>query len=340
MPVYHSDRFLEDAILSILHQTYPYFELIIVCSDPTDETKRILEDYQKKDSRIRVVYQEKKGIIFARNTGFTLAKGEFIAVMDADDLSHTERLETQLAYLKDHPDIGIVGSWAKIIDERGKTIKAACPPAKHAVIGWYLLFGNCMVHLTVMMRSSILKKLNGYQQKENGFPEDYDLWTRAFFVTKLANIQQFLGGYRMHTSNNSLDVSAELDRYCAIIQDSMIRRLIGEMGKLFSITMPVLDKDSVFSFTHPVNPERAEFAETLFHAYKMKFNPSKSEISEMNLRISEYLISSSLSVFQHSKSRSRVLLFKSLHYSKTAVIRKILSLISGDFKKYFYTMYY
>ena len=87
MPVYNADQFLEEAIESILNQTFKNFEFIIVSSSPTDKTKEILAKYQEIDQRILVVYQERKGIICARNSGCQLSKGEYIAIMDADDIS-------------------------------------------------------------------------------------------------------------------------------------------------------------------------------------------------------------------------------------------------------------
>jgi glycosyltransferase involved in cell wall biosynthesis len=334
MPVYNADRFLEESINSILNQTYPDFELIIVCSNPTEETRRILACSEKKDSKVYVTYLEKVGIINARNIGCSLARGDYIAVMDADDISLPNRLKIEIAFLESHPDIGIVGSWADIIDESGRTIKKVCPPIDPAAIGWYLLFGNCMVHLTILMRSDLLKKMDCYGPGKNGYPEDYDLWARAFFVTKLANIPEILGKYRMHTNNNSLDVSAEISQYCAEIQDSMVKRISGEIdcfmsGKLLSST-----GTSIFYFNYPVNDIQVDFLESLYLSYIKKYSPSDSEIIEINIRVSQILLSYSWAMFRFSKGKSLNLLLKSLEYSRMAVIKKLISVLWREFKQY------
>lgn len=324
MPVYNADQFLEKSIDSIINQTFPSFEFIIVCSDPTPDTKRILGLYQNTDPRIRVLYQDRKGIIHARNTGCHLARGEYIAVMDADDLSLPHRLETQVRYLDNHPDVGIVGSWAEIIDEHGAAIRRESPPTSHLVIGWYLIFGNCMAHLTVMMRSEVLRKLDYYTSGENGFPEDYDLWVRAFFRTRLANIPEFLGKYRMHQSNNSLDVSATIDRYCAEIQVRMVREIEDGQDCLVSEKMRSQENVSFFQCNRTINSTQVECLENLYRMYLGKYTPSYSEISEINSRLSRIFLSYSLGMLRKSMTKSGILFCKSLRYSKKEAIRQLV----------------
>ena len=337
MPVYNADRFLEESIESILKQTYPNFEFIIVCSNPTNETKRILTKYQKSDARLLIINQEKKGIIFARNFGCQQAKGEYIAVMDADDISLPDRLETQVAFMEKNLDIGIVGSWADIIDERGSVLKNARPPTQHFVIGWHLIFGNCMVHLTAMIRSDVLKKLNYYSQTENGFPEDYDLWTRAFLITKLANIPKSLGKYRMHKSNNSLSISIELQQFCISIQNTLIKQLIGETHHPLLDEMYTVKNSSVFYFRYTINDIQVDFIETFYSNYINKYSLSNSDIKEIKDQISKIMLSYSWSMFHFSIVKSCILLSKSISYSKIAVMKKIFSVLRRVLKRYFDT---
>ena len=326
MPVFYADRFLEESIESILHQTYTDFELIIICSEPSDETKRILTFSEKKDPRVHVTYQEKNGIIHARNTGCSLARGDYIAVMDADDISLPDRLKTEIAFLENHPDIGIVGSWADIIDESGRTIKKVCPPADPVVIGWYLLFGNCMVHLTVLMRSDIQKKMNGYTPGKNGYPEDYDLWARAFFVTRLANIPETLGKYRIHAGGISAAVAAEVPGYCAGIQDDMIRRITGDDAFCRS-GIPAVPGKPVLFFNPAACDAQVRFLEMLYRTYMQRYVPSDTGSAEIRRRVSQTLLSYSWSVFPYSKMRSVSFLSRSLWYSKSAVFRKMIEVI-------------
>jgi glycosyltransferase involved in cell wall biosynthesis len=327
MPVYNADIFLEEAIRSILTQTYSNFEFIIICSSPSDETKRILTKYQKIDTRLLITYQEKKGIIFARNFGCRLATGKYIAIMDADDISVPDRLETQATFMERNPDIGIVGSWVDYIDESGRLVKNFCPPTNHLVIGWHLIFGNCMVHLTAMIRSDIFKELEYYPLSKDGFPEDYDLWARAFLTTKLANIPKSLGKYRMHQSNNSLLITKELHQFCFQIQNKLINQLIEKDHYPLLEKIQFLNNSSIFEFNYTMNDFQVDFIETLYGYYNNKYSPSQGDKKENKAKISLILLSYSWSMFPFSKAKSLNLLFKSLNYSTIAVIRKIISVI-------------
>src|SRR5688500_3733490 len=120
MPVYNGERFLRDAVDSILRQTYRNFELIVVDDGSTDGTSQVLDRYQDQDRRVRVHRHERNGgIVAARNQGCRLAQGRFIAVMDADDISIPERLARQIAFLEANPDIVAVGGWVCTISENG-----------------------------------------------------------------------------------------------------------------------------------------------------------------------------------------------------------------------------
>lgn len=334
MPVYNADNFLEESINSILTQTYQNFEFIIICSSPTEETRRILSKYLELDARITITYQEKKGIIFARNFGCQQAKGEYIAVMDADDISVPERFESQVNFLEKHPDIGIVCSWADYIDDRGMVFKKADPPTNHFVIGWFLMFGNCMFHLTAMCRSDVLIKLGFYTPAENGFPEDYDLWIRAFQMTKLANIPKSLGKYRMHTSNNSLSVSTELQQSCIPLQNMLIGQLLANNHHLLLKEMPSFRNSPIFSFNYPLNDIQVNLIETVYTLYIKKYSLSDSDIKEIKTHISQILLSYSWSMLSFSKSKSLTLFLKSLKYSKIAVIKKIISVPWRNLKEH------
>ena len=99
MPIYKGDEYLSAAVDSILNQTFSDFEFIIICDDPTEKTRQILDKYKQSDSRIRVYYQEREGLVNSLNRGCSLAQGEYIARMDADDISLPERFEKQVKFL-------------------------------------------------------------------------------------------------------------------------------------------------------------------------------------------------------------------------------------------------
>ena len=117
MPVYNGDKYLQEAIESILNQTEGDFEFIIINDGSTDDSPALIDKYRELDSRIKVITQENKGLISSLNTGIDEAKGKYIARMDADDVSLPERFRTQLEYMEKNSKIGACGSWAKVFDE-------------------------------------------------------------------------------------------------------------------------------------------------------------------------------------------------------------------------------
>ena len=275
-----------------------------------------------------VFYQEKKGIIFARNFGCKQAKGEYIAVMDADDISLPARFETQIKFMEKYPDIGIVGTWADVIEENGIMLRTRCQgPTNHFAIGWHLIFCNCMAHLTIMIRSEVLKRLNYYSQADNGFPEDYDLWTRAFFITKIANIPKPLAKYRVHKSNNSLLVSLEMKQFDIQIQHTMVKKILGEFSHPFFDELLVKENSSIFSFNPNVNDIQVNLIETLYRHYINTYSTSNSENKEIRTQISLIFLSYSWRMFQFSKIKSWSLLNKYLHYLQITNMKKMICMI-------------
>ncbi len=120
MSVYNGERFLREAIESILSQTFRDFEFIIVNDGSTDGTAGILNSYALSDSRVRVFEQENMGQCASDNRGCSLARGKYIARMDSDDVSMRDRLERQIAFLENHEKVGLLGGAVEIIDDRGR----------------------------------------------------------------------------------------------------------------------------------------------------------------------------------------------------------------------------
>ena len=191
MSVYNGERFLVECIDSIVNQTFTNFEFIIINDGSTDGTGAILERYAQVDDRIFVHNQENQGLTASLNTGCKLARGEYIARMDGDDISFPDRLAKQVHYMETHPEIGILGTWIEYIGENGERYGQWHTPTQPVLIGWSLIFGTCLAHPTVIMRSDVLESLQ-YYRPEALHVEDYDLWTRASFSTKLANLPEVL----------------------------------------------------------------------------------------------------------------------------------------------------
>ncbi len=201
MSVYNGQRFLRGAIDSILAQTLSQLEFIIVDDGSTDATCEILNSYA--DRRIiRVQNQHNIGLPQSLNKGLSLAIGEYIARMDADDLSMPTRLEQQASFLDATPEVGVVGASIQFIDEAGRpTRKWSCPRGPMAT-KWQLLFNSPLAHPAAMMRRVVIDELPGDHVYDPDpavrQAEDYDLWARLSAITAIANLGDTLLYYRTH----------------------------------------------------------------------------------------------------------------------------------------------
>ncbi len=199
MPVYNAKRFLKEAIESILNQTFPHFEFIIVDDGSTDRTLDLLQQFEKIDSRISVISRPNTGIVGALNDGIEAADGDFIARMDADDIALPDRFSKQLGRMQSDTDLVILGTNFYFIDASGNIVKRGNVPKDHEEIDENILKGNggAIIHPTAMMRRDILMKVGGYREKAQ-FIEDLDLYNRLSRVGKMANLNEVLFKYRIH----------------------------------------------------------------------------------------------------------------------------------------------
>ncbi|AOW99803.1 MAG: glycosyltransferase [Moorea sp. SIOASIH] len=205
MPVYNGTLYLREAVDSILSQTLTNFEFIIVDDGSTDETPRILDNYN--DPRIvRVTNQSNLGIVDSLNRGLKMVRGKYVARMDADDISLPERLRQQVQFLEEHPEIGILGTAITILfDETNRSESTDCYyPSQPGIVRWNLFFNNSqtVAHPTMMVRRIIYEQLKGY---DTTFvhAEDYDFLLRACFHTEITNLPNILLHYRRHGRNVS-----------------------------------------------------------------------------------------------------------------------------------------
>ena len=173
------ERFLKEAIESILNQTLADFELIVIDDASTDSTPRIPVEF--KDDRIRLFRNDcNLGIAGATNRGLAVARGEYVALQDHDDVSLPHRLQTQVDYLGAHPKIALVGSAATRIDERDAVLDTVVEPSDELDLKWELLFGCRFRHMTLMVRRRAILEIGGYCQDASfRFATDYDMLSRA-----------------------------------------------------------------------------------------------------------------------------------------------------------------
>jgi len=201
MPVYNGARFLREAVDSILNQTFQDFELIVVDDGSTDATPRILA--RCRDTRIRVIRQENAGQAVARNRAAREARGQYLAIHDADDVYLPERLETQIRFLSRHPDVQLLGTCAMMVDERGQAVQFLNVPEGHDEIRSLIMERDVFVHPTLLFSKSAFKACGEYRSPFVP-AEDYDLVLRITERFRSANIRKPLVRYRVHTRNVSV----------------------------------------------------------------------------------------------------------------------------------------
>lgn len=222
MAVRDGERFLREAIESVLTQTYAAFELIIIDDASTDRTRAIIESYG--DRRIRLlVNEEPQGLSRSLNRGIREARGRFIARLDADDVAEPERLALQLAFLDRRPEFALVGSWYTIIDEHGRETGRRCVPGDHHEIRWMLGFCNAFAHSAVMIRKAALDVVGLYDESLV-YAMDYDLWLRIAARMRVGNYERFLLRWRMNPRSLTARLSDRTERVGRVTAD-LARRL-------------------------------------------------------------------------------------------------------------------
>lgn len=197
MPAYNADKYIAQAIESVLDQTYKQFELIIINDCSTDNTGKIISSYKKKDNRI-VVITNKKNLKLARslNKGISIAKGKYIARMDADDWSYPDRFNKQTLFMEKHPQVGILGGKMNVCDEHLKIINSRSYSLSDKEIRKKIFFYSPFSHPLIMIRKKILDKVGLYDNLFNP-AEDYELYFRIGQRAKFANLNDVLLKYRV-----------------------------------------------------------------------------------------------------------------------------------------------
>ncbi len=201
MPVYNGEKYLSEAIESVLNQTYNNFELIILNDKSTDSSKEIIQSYQAKDNRIVFVDKtENVGPATLRSEGFDVAKGEFFALLDADDIAMPSRFEKQIRILNNNENIGVCGSWFTTFGEK-MSDKVIQHPENHNQIKVNFLIDCTIGNSTALFRKNVL---DGIRYDKDFVPaEDYHLWSRLITKTQFYIIQESLVRYRIHDTNIS-----------------------------------------------------------------------------------------------------------------------------------------
>ena len=197
MPAYNAERYIDEAVQSILNQSFKDFELIILNDGSTDKTWSIVQKYASKDSRI-VAVSNTKNMKLSRtlNRGINMAKGKYIARMDADDISLSNRLRDQYHFMETHPQVGISGGSMNIIDTSNKVIGKRDYHLSDVDIREHIFKYSPFSHPLIIIRKSVLDKV-GYYNPDFNPAEDYELYFRIGTISQFANLPIVLLRYRV-----------------------------------------------------------------------------------------------------------------------------------------------
>jgi GT2 family glycosyltransferase len=236
MAVRNGAAYLAEALQSIQRQTLLDLELIVVDDGSTDRTPRILADFASGDDRIRVLRLEKSGVSAALNRACAEARSTYLARMDADDVALPERLALQVAFLKAHPDVVVVGGAGIFTDERGLELGVSPYPETDAEVAEILDSGRSpVIHPSVTMARKAFRAVGGYRSIVDG-AEDYDLWLRMSSHGRITNIPEPVLRYRIHDKQHSTrSFEATARATCAALAAARARAR-GERDPLDGVT--------------------------------------------------------------------------------------------------------
>lgn len=197
VPVYNAREFIARAIQSILHQTFTDFELLLIDDASTDDSVEVMRSVAGTDPRARLVLRPHEGYTKVLNFGLAVARGEFVARMDADDIARPNRLAEQVAYLKSHTRCAVVGGHVRCFTRENEPGEVTYYPLTDAEIRRLLPTRSCFAHPATMIRKSALPAGEPYRPPLEP-AEDYDLWLRLSERHDLANIDRVVLDYRIH----------------------------------------------------------------------------------------------------------------------------------------------
>ncbi|MGC4031252.1 MAG: glycosyltransferase [Tepidisphaeraceae bacterium] len=226
LAAYNAEKYLAEAVDSILAQTFTDFELLLIDDGSKDSTPRIVAEYGRRDSRVVPISRPNKGLTRTLNEGIERAAAPLLARMDADDVAEPTRFEKQVAYFNEHPECVCVGSRVTLIDPLGSPIKVTDHALDHATIDAGLIkgIGWSVVHPAAMLRADATRKVGGYREQFKT-SQDLDLFLRLAEVGRLANLAEPLLRYRQHfesVANTKADIQWKLK--AEIVGDAYDRR--------------------------------------------------------------------------------------------------------------------
>ncbi len=275
MPAYNAERFLAEAIESVLAQTWKDFELIILDDGSQDRTREIAQDYARRDARVRLEAHANIGVAATLNRGLALSASEWVVIMHADDVMMPNRIERQLAFVSAHPELAVASSWVMHINGEGTMIARDNSRLLTHEAVQKLYLANELVgfsHPASILRKSSVQAVGGYREQFR-VNEDIDLWNRLLERGYNILVQpDFLLKYRIHDKSASIARARFIRRQIHWVKECMLRRRRGERELSW-------DEFVCFRRTLPwyvrLNAERKDMAKVLYKAATFQFAQRK-----------------------------------------------------------------
>ena len=223
MPVMNEERFLTESIESVLGQSLEDLELIIVDNGSNDGSWDIMSEYRRKDKRIRILRNKNTGFTASLNLMLDLAKGDYVARLDADDLSCPGRLQKQMELLESHPEAIMTGGRCRVVDEKGKEMYEHGPSADKMELRWSLLFKNDFWHSAVMWRNGL-----GFRYDSRfTYAQDYELWSRMAKRHDILGSAELVGTVRKRNGSITETKKKDQDAFAAMASRKNVEYYLG-----------------------------------------------------------------------------------------------------------------
>ena len=270
MCAYNSEKYVAEAIESILNQTFKDFEFIIINDGSTDKTAEIVAEYAKRDKRIKFINNKQNaGLIAALNQGLEFCHGEYIARMDSDDISLPTRFEKQVAYMDAHPECGVCGAGIK---------KFGTNITKEQVFNYqpimrlldFVIHGNKVAHPSTMIRKSVLDEHDIKYNPAYKYAEDFAFWVEVSKYTEIHNLQQVLLKYRWHDSNVSVTHKQTQMECAERIRKSILLELLSndaDVEKLLRLTHEVHERFWLFGILPIIRRKQYSMIKTKYYLF-------------------------------------------------------------------------
>ncbi|MBF0522910.1 MAG: glycosyltransferase [Candidatus Omnitrophica bacterium] len=273
IPTYNRAQYLKHALDSVFQQTYTDFEVVVVDGGSIDNTKEVLNDYKSAyQGKIKCFFCENKGAAAARNFGVKHASGEWIAFLDSDDLWLPYKLEQQIKFLDETPDVSLVYSLYESFDDRGSCVS-------DVLANYYKVLpqGNVLPELllrcfiwtsTVVMRRNLFKEMNGFNERLR-IGEDYDLWLRVAQKHQIGAVKNVLARYRQHDSNIMKEDRKNFDPSEVMVIQNFVKNNPKELEKVSDLewknrlAQPYFDLGYQLMHQGQLKPSRRFFKEAI-----------------------------------------------------------------------------